>query len=112
MGMRTGRPRGRPAGAKNKRTKEREAAVHAAAARLEGTIDGAFEGDAHTFLIAVYKDPEMPLNIRVDAAKAAIGYEKPKLNASEHNLRTNDDTIGEWLKTLDGRTRGIPSGIQ
>jgi hypothetical protein len=35
----------------------------------------------------------MPLNVRVDAAKAAIGYEKPKLNASEHNLRSSDQTI-------------------
>jgi hypothetical protein len=112
MGTRTGRPRGRPPGAKNKRTKEREAAVRAAAAAIEGTIDGAFEGDAHTFLIAIYKDPEMPLNVRVDAAKAAIGYEKPRLNASEHNLKSSDETVAEWLKALDGRTRGIPSGIQ
>ena len=100
MGMRTGRPRGRPAGAKNKRTEEREAAVRAAAAFLEGTIDGAFEGDAHTFLIAVYKDPEMPLNVRVDAAKAAIGYEKPRLNASEHNLKSSDETICRMVKGI------------
>ena len=86
--------------------------MQAAAARLEGTIDGAFEGDAHTFLIAVYKDPGMPLNIRVDAAKAAIGYEKPRLNANEHNLRSSDQTITEMLKAIDGCTRGIPSGLQ
>ena len=35
----------------------------------------------------------MPLNVRVDAAKAAIGYEKHNLNASEHNLRSSDQTI-------------------
>jgi hypothetical protein len=86
MGALTGRPRGRPSGAKNKRTKEREAAVQVAAAQIQNAIKGAFQGDAHTFLIAVYKNPEMPLNVRVDAAKAAIGYEKPKLQASEHSF--------------------------
>jgi hypothetical protein len=112
MGTRTGRPRGRPPGAKNRRTRERETAVQAAAALLEGAIDGVFRGDAHTFLIAVYKDPQMPLNVRVDAAKAAIGYEKPKLNASEHSLKSTDETVAEWLRALDGRTRGIPSDVQ
>ena len=111
MGVRTGRPRGRPPGAKNKRTKEREAAVQEAAARIEGTIDGAFYGDAHSFLIAVYKDPEMPLNVRVDAAKAAISFEKPRLQASEHNLTSSDQSIAEWLRAIDGSAR-IPSDLQ
>jgi hypothetical protein len=111
MGIRTGRPRGRPAGAKNKRTREREAAMQEAAARLEGTIDGAFQGDAHAFLTAVYKDPAMPLNVRVDAAKAAVSFEKPRLNASEHNLRSSDQSITEWLKAIDGSAR-IPSDLQ
>jgi hypothetical protein len=111
MGTRTGRPRGRPPGAKNKHTKEREAAIQAAATRIEGTIDGAFHGDAHAFLIAVYKDPELPLNIRVDAAKAAVNYEKPRLNASDHNLKSSDQSIAEWLRMLDGSAR-IPSDLQ
>ena len=111
MGMRTGRPRGRPAGAKNKRTKEREAALQEAAARIEGTIEGAFQGDAHAFLIAIYKDPEMPLNVRVDAAKAAISFEKPRLQASEHNLTSSDQSIAEWLRAIDGSAR-IPSDLQ
>src|SRR5262245_51155781 len=109
MGRRTGLPVGRPPGAKNKRTKEREAAIQAAAAHLEGTIDGAFTGDAHTFLIAVYKDPAIPLHVRVDAAKAAVRYEKPRLNASEHAIKSSDQSITDWLKALDGTTRGIPS---
>jgi len=108
---RTGRPVGRPRGAKNKRTVEREAALQEAAARIEGTIDGAFQGDAHGFLIAVYKDPEMPLTVRVDAAKAAISFEKPRLQASEHNLKSSDHAIADWLKAIDGSAR-IPSDLQ
>jgi hypothetical protein len=107
-GFKTG---GRQKGTPNKRTVQREAAVQAAAALLDGTIAGAFEGDAHAFLIAVYKNPELPINLRVDAARAAIGYEKPRLNASEHNLRSSDQSVAEWLKALDGSTR-IPSDLQ
>lgn len=79
MGIRTGRPRGRPKGAKSKATIEREAAAAEAVARVEEKLQGAFEGDAHALLVAVYKDGDLPLPVRIDAAKAAIRYEKPAL---------------------------------
>jgi hypothetical protein len=66
MGKRTGNPRGRPKGAKSSRT-----------------VETAFDGDAHELLMAVYKDTSHPLLTRIDAAKAAIGYEKPRLQAIE-----------------------------
>ena len=34
--------------------------------------------------MAVYKDPQQPLDLRMEAAKAAIAYEKPRLAAIEH----------------------------
>jgi hypothetical protein len=111
MHSKNGKPMGRPPGAKNKSTKEREAAMQAAAARLEGTIEGAFQGDAHTFLVAIYKDPSMPVHLRVDAAKAAVAYEKPRLNASDVNLRQSDQSVMDWLRELDGKTRGIPAAV-
>ena len=55
------------------------------AKRLEVALPNAFEGEAHELLMAVYKDQDLPLPIRIDAAKAAIGYEKPKLAAVEHS---------------------------
>lgn len=84
MGKRTGNPRGRPKGAKNKHTADRERAVKAAAKRLEDALPGAFEGDSHALLMTVYKDPAQEWPIRIDAAKAAIRYEKPSLAAIEH----------------------------
>lgn len=84
MGKRTGRPRGRPAGAKSSRTVERERKVEEAAQVIASLIPGAFEGDSHAFLMSVYKDPAQPLATRLDAAKAAIGYEKPRLGTIEH----------------------------
>lgn len=84
MGKKTGKPRGRPSGARNRRTKAVEEKTRKAAATLAKQIPGCFEGDSHELLMAVYKDPENPLPIRIDAAKAAIAYEKPRLAAIEH----------------------------
>ena len=63
---------------------EREAAVQDAAAKISTAIPGAFDGDSHALLMTVYKDPLQPLDRRIEAAKAAIGYEKPRLQAIEH----------------------------
>ncbi|MGO8842074.1 MAG: hypothetical protein ACLQF1_13375 [Methyloceanibacter sp.] len=41
----------------------------------------AFTGDAHALLMGVYKDHTQPIELCVQAAKAAIGYEKPRLTA-------------------------------
>jgi hypothetical protein len=41
----------------------------------------AFEGDAHALLVTIYKDPTHPIDLRLDAAKAAIAFEKPRLAA-------------------------------
>lgn len=85
MGIRTGRPRGRPAGAKSKVTRKREEALQAAASRIENAIPDAFTGDSHDLLMVVYKDQTLPWPTRIDAAKAAIAYEKPRLAAVEHS---------------------------
>jgi hypothetical protein len=86
----TGRPKGRkkPGGRRrgtpNKRTVERERAVAAAAEQIAAVLgEDAFQGDAHALLMAVYKDPRQPAGLRLEAARAAIGYEKPRLAAVE-----------------------------
>lgn len=85
---RTGRPRGRPHGAKNKRTREVEAKVAETAERLSAVIPGAFDGDAHALLMAVYKDPSHPIQVRLDAAGKAISFEKPRLTQNENTNHT------------------------
>ena len=64
---------GRPPGRKNNRTLQLEAAAREAAAG----IDGSFEGDAHAFLASVYKNPRLPLELRILAASRALRVEKP-----------------------------------
>jgi hypothetical protein len=69
---------GRTAGVPNKRSDDFQAAIQEKAKKLEALVPGAFEGDAHALLMAVYKDPDHEWPLRVDAAKAAIRYEKPR----------------------------------
>src|SRR6476660_497384 len=89
MGKKTGRPRGRPSGARNHHTLEREQRIMEAASVIAELLPSAFQGDAHALLMAVYKDTTLPLQTRIDAAKAAIAYEKPRLAAVEHSADGN-----------------------
>ena len=78
-GFKTG---GRIKGSKNKRTLLLEGAarqVQGDAKRILG--DEAFEGDAHSLLVLIYKDNSLPLAVRLDAAKTAIRFEKPVMSA-------------------------------
>jgi hypothetical protein len=73
---------GRQKGSKNKRTlllEERTRALIDNAKEITGAE--LFEGDAHAFLMLTYKDKSLPHNLRLDAAKVAIRFEKPALNA-------------------------------
>src|SRR5450432_2040464 len=97
---------GRQPGVKNKRTVEREAALAKAAAEIEGVLgDHAFDGDAHALLMAVYKNAAQPIELRLDAARAAIGFEKPRLSSVDANVKNavdfesmSDDELQSYLK--------------
>ena len=86
QGSRPGERRGgRQKGTPNKLTAARIERMNEAAKALEATLPHAFTGDAHAFLMAVYKDESLPLEVRLDAAKAAIPYERPRLQAIAHS---------------------------
>ena len=89
---------GRPPGRKNNKTLALEEAARKAAAQ----IDGAFEGDAHAFLQAVYRNPNVPLEIRIMAAGRALRVEKPALAASHSRMDVHLN-IGERLEAARER---------
>ena len=105
QGFKTG---GRKKGSKNKRTLLLEGAgrqIQNDAKRILG--DQTFEGDAHSLLALIYKDNSLPLAIRLDAAKAAIRFEKPAMSpvgARESNdnvvyeISDKPLTMDEWEK--------------
>jgi len=73
--------------------------------------------DAHSLLRMVYLDPAQPIEVRIDAAKAAIGYELPKLNAIDARIDavSHPESAGDLVfreRQLLGRTfrgLGLPS---
>ena len=60
------------------------------AAQIGKAVGGAFEGDALAYLISIYKDPLKPENLRIDAAKAAIRYERPAIAPVERRDPESD----------------------
>lgn len=109
MGQRTGRPRGRPKGAKNKRTREREAAMTATADKVKASIKGAFDGDAHALLMSIYKDPKCSIELRIDAAKAALRVEKPSLSAVAAHIKDSENPYDQLLALVSDKSRGLPA---
>ena len=80
---------GRQKGSRNKRTVLAEERQRKLIENANEIIGGdLFEGDAHAFLILTYKDKSLPLNLRLDAAKAAIRFEKPALTAVDAHSKT------------------------
>ena len=75
QGHKTG---GRQKDSRNKSTQEREETAAKTVALVGDMIPNAFPGDAHPFLVAIYKDPRVDPLARKDAAKAALPYEKSR----------------------------------
>lgn len=48
---------------------------------------------AHEFLVYVYSNDDLPIGPRLEAAKVAIAYEKPKLNAVSIKNADEDDAL-------------------
>jgi hypothetical protein len=75
-----------------------------AAEQISATLGSeVFHGDAHALLTTVYKDPKQPIGLRIEAAKAALPYEKPRLASSNENKIVDefdgmsDQEIEAWL---------------
>ena len=87
------------------RTAARKQAVAAAAARLVDVLGPEAIIDAHGLLMSVYKDPSQPLEIRIEAARAAIPYERPRLTAVTANLETGLTLAELVARSLHGAER-------
>jgi hypothetical protein len=80
--------------------------VQEAAELIRTLIPDAFDGDSHALLMAVYKDPLQPLERRMEAAKAAIAYEKPRLAAIEHGGTLGIISHEDRLRALEEAANG------
>ena len=101
--MRGGRGEGagRPPGGKNQRTREVEAAMKVVAAQFVEAVPDVFQGDGVAFLQTVYKNPALPLIVRLDAAAKAARFERPMLSASNVRvIRDVKDLTDEELQRI------------
>lgn len=102
---------GRKRGAKNKRTLAREQAQVETAVKIAAALGAdAFDGDAHALLMALYKDPAQPAELRMEAAKAAIGYEKPRLASVDGRVDANLSWAKIVEEVAEKRLRRVQQG--
>ena len=125
MGKRTGKPRGRPKGSKNKASPAHVERLEQAAEQVKAILPGAFAGDAHMLMMTIYKDQSLPMDTRLDAAKAAIKFEKPALQAtavmspedaekaaSQAPRATGEDHLSALSRRYAGGLRVIEGGAK
>ena len=64
---------------------------------------------ATRLLMTIYKDPNQPLDVRMDAAKAAIAYEKPRLAAIEHGGTLGIISHEDRLREIEAMNASLPA---
>jgi DNA-binding winged helix-turn-helix (wHTH) protein len=58
---------------------------------IRASLDrNGFDGDAHALLMSIYRDARQPIELRIEAAKAALPFERPRVAPIE--TRAVDDT--------------------
>lgn len=108
LGKKTGG--GSRKGKPNKRTSALDRAQAESAEKIAGALGAdAFPGGAHDLLVALYKDITRPIELRLDAAKAAIGYERPKL-ASVNSKVEGSLTLEQLVSAVARRRADGESG--
>jgi hypothetical protein len=77
--------------------------------------DAAIIGpSALTFLQAVYRDPDVPLSVRIKCAVEALPYETPKLSATailsdeDFAQRLERAILRSGVKTIDAEAVALP----
>jgi hypothetical protein len=87
------------------RARERTPSIAAAADAAAPASGDAGDYDAHAFLTSVYRDPTQPIDVRMDAAKAAIRFEKAL--AAKGGAADFDPTQAARSAELVERSKGI-----
>ncbi len=98
MGIRTGRPRGRPKGSPNKASVERQKAVAASGITpLE-------------YMLAMLRDELATAEDRKWAAAQAAPYVHPRLAQVDQSVTHGvSDELADLLNAIDSKTRGVPN---
>jgi hypothetical protein len=95
---------GRRKGTPNRRTVLFEEAV------TRAEVSG--DGDAVDFLTRIYRDPEIPLSVRIDCAKVGAPFERPRLTAMTNRDGGKRDAAGAGMPplTIEHQAEEEPGG--
>jgi len=76
---------------------------------FSATVPDAFAGDAVAFLQTVYKDPIIPLRVRLDAAAKAARFERRTSAANDTHVtpfvwdETDDDLLDRLTREVEAK---------
>jgi hypothetical protein len=106
---------GRPKGSQSAQTRKRREAVRvvsqAVVAQFETEHPDAFQGDSVDFMRCIYRNPTLPLDVRLDAASKAARFERPALMAAAvKDLTPARDTGSRNARILELIERGLAGG--
>jgi hypothetical protein len=89
--------------------------MKAVADEFAEAVPDAFSGDGVAFLQTVYKNPNLPLGVRIDAAARAARFERPMLASNNVRvIRSFEDLTDAELALLAEPTerQQKPGGTQ
>jgi hypothetical protein len=108
QGRKTG---GRQAGVPNKRTAATKAVLLEVVAKFEEAVPAAFDGDAVALMQVIYRDPQYPIELRLDAAKSSARFERPTLSAAMvKDVTPSRDAGSRETRIRELLERGLANG--
>jgi|SRR6516162_1732450 hypothetical protein len=74
-----------------------------------------FEGDSVALMISVYKNEDLPLNIRLQCAMAVAPFERPRLVATANlhkNVDSDDANFARLFQQIETRLALLPDSAR
>src|SRR5580658_4721557 len=101
----------RPAGCE-RLERRAEKSIGRAVERLKRVRAKIFDGDAHAFLVSIYRNASIDLEHRIKAAGLAMPYERPRLASTSVTVRHISDWTDEELAAAIAEARAQAAALR
>jgi hypothetical protein len=105
-----GRPKGTTGVHRLKQNAEKS--IGRAVQRMKRARARIFDGDAHAFLVSVYRNEDLELDPRIKAAGLALAYERPRLASTTLTVRRPGDMTDEEIAAAIADTRAQAAALR
>jgi hypothetical protein len=89
-----------------------EKSIGRAVQRMKRARARIFDGDAHAFLVSVYRNEDLELDPRIKAAGLALAYERPRLASTTLTVRRPGDMTDEEIAAAIADTRAQAAALR